>query len=150
MLIILRRENMKGNNVVLQDLKVNIKLVISCLWVSIMFVYLYADYLSLYRPGIVNKIIDGYMGPFKVSQMALVSAGLLMLISIIMIFLSLILSAKINKLINIIISILLTIVGIANLIGDIWIYYCIYGIIEIIITLTILILSIKWPKGEIA
>jgi Family of unknown function (DUF6326) len=140
---------MKRSNTALQDKKVNIKIVIAGLWTAIMFVYLYADYLSLYRPGILNKIIDGYMGPFKVTQMALISAGLLMLISIIMIVLSLILSAKMNKLINIIISVLLTIVGIANLIGDIWVYYLIYGVIEIIITLTILILSIKWPKSEI-
>jgi hypothetical protein len=140
---------MKRSNTALQDKKVNIKIVIAGLWAAIMFVYLYADYLSLYRPGILNKIIDGYMGPFKVTQMALISAGLLMLISIIMIVLSLILSAKMNKLINIIISVLLTIVGIANLIGDIWVYYLIYGVIEIIITLTILILSIKWPKSEI-
>jgi hypothetical protein len=140
---------MKRSNTALQDKKVNIKIVIAGLWAAIMFVYLYADYLSLYRPGILNKIIDGYMGPFKVTQMALILAGLLMLISIIMIVLSLILSAKMNKLINIIISVLLTIVGIANLIGDIWVYYLIYGVIEIIITLTILILSIKWPKSEI-
>jgi len=38
-----------------------------------------------------------------------------------------------------------TLVNIGNLVGEKWAYYLFYGIIEIIITITIIIISIKWP-----
>ncbi len=130
---------------VLQDKKVNIKMVLSGLWTAIMFVYLYADVLSLFRPGIINKMIDGYMGPFRVDQMALLLAGLLMLVSIIMIPLSLLLAARANRIVNIVAAIFLSLVAVANIMGEVWIYYLVYGIIELVITIAIIILSIRWP-----
>jgi hypothetical protein len=132
----------------LQDKKIDIKIALSSLWMALMFVYLYADILSFYKPGVLAKIIDGYMGLFKVSQLALIFAAMLMLISIIMIVLSLILSANINRKLNIIIGGVLSIVGIGNLIGEDWIFYLIYGLIEIGVLIIIIILSIKWPKEE--
>jgi hypothetical protein len=130
-----------------RDEMVNIKLVIASLWIALMFVYLYADFLSLYRPGLIDRIIAGYMGPFKASQTALALAGLLMLVSIVMVPLSLILPAGKNRWVNIVTGLLLTLVGIANLLGDIWIYYLIYGLVEIVITLTIVTLSLRWPRA---
>jgi hypothetical protein len=139
---------MNKEHVVFQDTKINIKMLLSGLWIVLMFIYIYADILSLYRPGQINKMIDGFMGPFVASQGMLVVAALLMSISIFMVFVCLILPASINRWINIVVGFLLALVGIANLLGDSWIFYWIYGIMEIIITLSIAILAIRWPKVE--
>ena len=88
------------------------------------------------------------MGPFPVTQISLLTAAILTAIPAVMIFLSLLLKAKVNRWVNIIIGILYIIVGIGNLIGETWVYYISYGVIEIIITLLIILYSWKWPKHE--
>ena len=50
------------------------------------------------------------------------------------------------KWINIIAGIVYTLVNVGNIVGEKWAYYLIYGIIEIIITILIIIKSIKWDK----
>ena len=47
----------------LDDFKINVKLKISALWISVMFCYLYADYFGLYVPGNLQRMLEGRMGP---------------------------------------------------------------------------------------
>ncbi len=139
---------MKSETANLKDAKIEIKFVLSGLWISLMFLYVYADILSLYRPGQIGKMIDGYMGPFKANQLALALAGLLMLVSIAMIALSLLLPAKSNRLVNIVVGIFLTLIGISNLLGEAWFFYVVYGVLEMVITISIVVLSVKWPRSR--
>ena len=54
---------------------------------------------------------------------------------------------KYLRLINIIGGILFTLVNIGNIVGETWVYYLMYGLIEIVITILIIIVSIKWKKN---
>ncbi len=132
----------------LENVKINVKIRISALWVTLMLCYIYADILSLFNPGAVEEIIAGKMGPFPVSQAALLSASILMIIPALMVFLSLILNPKANQWTNIIVGILYTIVSLGNLIGETWAYYLVFGIIEIGLTVMVVIYAWKWPKME--
>ena len=131
-----------------ENMKIDVKIKLSALWVTLMLCYIYADILSLFSPGAVEEIIAGKMGPFPVTQAALLSAAILMLIPALMVFLSLILGSKANRWINIIVGILFTAVSIGNLIGETWAYYLAFGIIEIVLTVLIVFYAWKWPKQE--
>jgi len=107
----------------MEDVKIGVKMKLSALWVAIMLLYIYADILSLFRPGQVEEMIEGLMGPFPVTQGSLLAASILMMIPAIMVFLSLTLNPKVNRRVNIILGVLYTVVNISNLIGEAWAYY---------------------------
>lgn len=131
----------------LEDFKINVKIKISALWVAIMALYIYNDFFSLYKPGIINEMIQGNMGPFSVNQMALFSAAVLMTIPAIMIFLTLVMNPRLNRIVNIIFGVLYVLVMVFSVQGE-WIYYIFMGIVEIILTVLIVWFAIKWPRQE--
>jgi len=132
----------------MEDMKIGVKIKLSALWVAMMLLYIYADILSLFRPGQIEEMIEGLMGPFPATQGSLFAASILMIIPAVMVFLSLILRAKVNRWTNITLGVLYTLVNSSNLIGETWAYYLAFGIIEIILTLLIVWYAWKWPKQE--
>ena len=132
----------------MEDGKINVKMKLSALWIALMLLYIYADIFSLFRPGQIEQMIGGRMGPFPVSQASLLTASILMIIPAVMVFLSLTLKPEVNRWANIILGVLYTMVNINNLIGETWIYYLSSGVIEILCTLVIIWYAWKWPNPE--
>ena len=135
--------NMRTSGV-LEGLKIPAKMKLSALWVSMMLLYIYADILTLFRPGQVEEMIDGRMGPFPATQGSLMAASILMIIPAVMVFLSITLKPAINRWANIVFGALYTLVNIVNLIGETWIYYLSFGVVEIVLTLLIIWYAWKW------
>jgi hypothetical protein len=142
--------NTSGKTTENQDVKINVKMKLSALWVALMLLYIYADILSLFRPGQIKEMIEGLMGPLPVTQGSLLTASILMIIPAVMVFLSLTLRPKVNRWANIILGVLYTFVNISNLIGETWIYYISFGVVEIALTLLIVWYAWKWtnPKAS--
>ena len=136
---------MKDEKQLLKDSKVNVKAKLSALWIVIMILYIYNDMFSLFKPGVLQSMLDGYMGPFLASQGGLFAAAVLMAIPALMIFLSLVMKAKVNRIVNIVVSILYIGVMITSLIGE-WYYYIFMGAVEIACNILIIVLAIKWPR----
>jgi len=132
----------------MEDMRINVKLKLAALWVAMMLLYIYADILSLFRPGQIEEMIKGLMGPFPVTQGSLLVAAILMIIPAVMVFLSLTLKPKVDRWANIIFGMLYTLVNISNLIGETWTYYTLFGIVEIVLTLLIVWYAWKWPNLE--
>jgi len=132
-----------------EDVKINVKMKLSALWVALMLLYIYADWFSLFRTGQIEEMISGRMGPFPVTQGSLLSASILMMIPAVMVFLSLTLKPKINRWVNIILGVLYTFVNISNLIGETWVYYIFSGVVEIVFTFLIVGYAWKWRNPEI-
>jgi hypothetical protein len=132
----------------LEDVKINVKIKLSVLWVAVMFLYIYVDYFTLYIPGHIEDILAGIVWKFQITQTWALSAMILMTIPIIMIFLSLTLKAKANRWTNIIVGILHILLAIANVIGETWAFY-IFGTIAEIVLLSLIVWNAwKWPKQE--
>ena len=131
-----------------EDMKVSVKMKLSALWVALMLLYIYADHISLFRPGQLKDMMEGLMGPFPVTQGSLLTASILMIIPAVMVFLSLTLRPTVNRWANITLGILYTLVNISNLIGETWIYYIVSGVVEIAVTLLIVWYAWKWPSSE--
>jgi cbb3-type cytochrome oxidase subunit 3 len=121
---------------------------LSALWATLMFLYIYADLFSLYRPGHLEEMTAGRMGPLPVTQSSLVAAAILMLIPAVMIFLSLALKPKVGRWANIILGVLYTAVNISNLIGETWAFYLLYGVVEIALTFLIVWYAWQWHPSE--
>ena len=115
-----------------------------------MFLYVYADILSLYRTGQVEEMISGRMGPFPVTHFSLFTASTLIIIPAVMVFLSVILKAKIDRWVNILLGALYTLVNIGNLIGETWFFYISFCVVELSITLLIIVIAWTWrnPADE--
>ena len=96
----------KKTATILEDVKVNIKIKLSALWVSIMFIYLYVDVFGFFKPGVIEDAIAGKVWTFQITQVWLLGVIILMTIPSLMVFLSLVLPVKVNRWANIIVGIL--------------------------------------------
>ena len=132
----------------MEDMKIGVKMKLSALWVAMMLLYIYADILSLFRPGQIEEMREGLMGPFPVTQGSLLTASILMIIPAVMVFLSLTLRPKVNRWANVTLGVLYTLVNISNLIGETWAYYIFFGIMEIVLTLLIVWYAWTWANPE--
>lgn len=131
-----------------QAVKIPVKMKLSALWVALMFLYIYADILSLFRPKVITEMMAGKMGPFPVTQGSLLTASILMIIPAVMVFLSLTLKPTVNRWANIILGVLYTFVNISNLIGETWAYYIFFCVLEIVLTFLIVGFAWKWTNPE--
>lgn len=145
--LIIKIVNMKTQNN-FEDTKINIKIKLASLWTSFMFLYIYVDYFHLFMPGKIADLIKGKVFVFDISQGFIFTALALATIPILMIFLSIILPAKINRLTNIIVGIMLIPYMLFNLVGEAWIHMYFAALVEVILLVLIIQIAWKWPKNE--
>lgn len=138
----------KNTSKTLDDDRVNVKIVLAGLWASLMFIYVYVDIFDFYKLGEIEHIIAGNLGPFSITQKALVMALVLMLFPTLMVFLSLVLKAKANRWVNIIVGFAYILVAIGNIIGETWAFYIFGSVVEIVLLTLIIGYAWKWPKQE--
>ncbi|QXP85773.1 DUF6326 family protein [Methylococcus sp. Mc7] len=138
----------KSPQTVLEDIKVNVKLKLAALWASFMFLYIYVDYFHLYMPGSVEDILAGKMYVFDITQVALLIGLVSVTIPALMIFLSVALSAKVNRWVNIIIGAVYIPYTLFNLIGEAWIHMVFGAVVEIVLLLLVIWYAWKWPKQK--
>ena len=131
---------------VLEDIKVNVKLKLSALWASLMFIYVYVDILGFYEPGTIEDILVGKVFEFDITQTWALSGLILMTIPSLMVFLALALPAKSNRWTNIIVAILYIVVSIGNSIGETWTYFFFGSTVESGLLILIVWFAWKWPK----
>ena len=132
-----------------EDFQVNIKIKLSALWVAVMFCYVYGDYFILFVPGHIKNLMDGNSGVGTTTPLSLLGFAVLMTLPIVMIFLSVMLKAKVSRWANISVGIFFTLVMTLIVItskGQWMLFYIYLGLVEIILTSTIVWLAWKWPK----
>lgn len=133
---------------IFEDVKINTKLKISALWVTVMLCFVYGDILSFYKPGHIGEIMAEKMGPFSVTQVGLFVSSILMMIPAVMVFLCLTMKVKFNRWVNLVLGIFYTAVALGNLIGELWAYYLTFGVVEMVFSLLIVWHAWNWPKQE--
>ena len=134
----------------LEDVKINIKIKLSALWASVMFIYLYVDVFGFYKPGIIEDAIAGKVWEFQVTQVWLLGVIILMTIPSLMVFLSLTLPAKANRWTNIIVGIFEIAFVVGSAIGESWAYYVFASIVEVVLLSLIVWYAWKWPTQEVS
>src|SRR5919201_2766525 len=85
---------------------VNVRIKISALWTSMLFVVAYVDLFSLYRPDFRADLEAGEVGGFTVNQSFLLGTTVYVVIPSLMVFCALVLRPRINRIVNITLSIM--------------------------------------------
>ncbi|OFW71215.1 MAG: hypothetical protein A2Y55_10810, partial [Actinobacteria bacterium RBG_16_68_12] len=101
---------------------VNVRIKISALWTSMLFVFAYVDLFSLYRPDFRADVEAGEISGFTINQSFLLGTTAYVVIPSLMVFLSLILRPGVNRIANIALSVMYALTIIAGAIGE-WNYY---------------------------
>jgi Family of unknown function (DUF6326) len=139
---------MKNSSTLLDDFKVHVKIKISSLWVSVMLCYIYGDYFGLYKPGALQEMLAGKMGPLgPTTQLVLLGTSAMMALPSVMVFLSLVLKPRLNRWLNIIFGAIYTVIILITMPGE-WVFYVFLGVIEIALTTLIAWYAWKWPTQE--
>jgi membrane protein CcdC involved in cytochrome C biogenesis len=114
-----------------------------------MLCYIYCDYFHLFVPGYLESLIQGKSLGGPISPAKLVAFAVMMSIPALMVALSLILPSRWSRVLNIAFGILYTLIMIAVAsmsIGEWYIFYSYFAVIEIALSVTITILAWRWPK----
>ncbi|NNE28570.1 MAG: hypothetical protein HKN16_02970 [Saprospiraceae bacterium] len=135
----------------LKDKKVNVKVKLAFFWVALMFLYIYNDIFSMYQPGHAADLVAGHLEGMQFTPKLLLGAAALMAIPSIMILLSLILKAKVNRSVNIILAVfhILVLIG-TQFVGDTesWHYWRFNELLQVFFLGIIIWTAWKWPTLE--
>ena len=134
---------------ILEDVQVNVKIKLSALWVTVMFLFAYVDIFGKYEPGHLENAIAGEIAGFQITQGWLLGVTIMMTIPSLMVFLSLALKPKVNRWANIVVAIFKIIVVVGSLFIEVpWAYYIFGSILEVVLLSLIVWYAWKWPKQE--
>ena len=134
----------------IEDVKINVKIKLSSLWVTVMLCHAYGDILSIMKPGAIEDFLIGKgAGGLPLTQVSLLLIAISMVLPIIMVFLSLTLKPKVNRWANIILGIVYTFVVPLSMLVETSAYSIFLGIVEVVLTALIVWYAWKWPKQEV-
>ena len=131
----------------LEDRQIPVQAKLAAAWTSFMFLYIYVDYLHLYKPGVIDDILAGVVWEFNISQTFVTVALTSVAIPILMVMLSMTLPARTNRTINLVVASLYVPYSMFNLVGESWTYF--YGlgvVVEVLLLAFILRSAWTWPR----
>jgi hypothetical protein len=136
---------------IFDELKVNTRIKLVALWVSVMFFYIYGDYFALYIPDQASKLVSGdtlLNEPIKVF-----AASVLMSLPSLVILATVMAHAKVARWANIVFGLIFTAIMLLIAVTSIPITaeisaYVFYAIVESCITLVVVQVAWKWPKNS--
>ena len=132
----------------LHDPPVPVRAKLAAAWASFMFFYIYVDYLHLYKPGVVDDILDGVVFEFDISQTFVVTSLMIVGIPALMIVLSMALPARANRTLNLVVASLCIPIAAFNVVGESWIYFFGLGVVvEVTLLVYILRAAWTWPRA---
>ena len=133
----------------LEDLRMPVQVKLAAAWTSFMFLYLYVDYLALYKPGVIDELRAGIVHEFAIGPAFVASALTLIAIPSLMVVLSATLPAGVNRTANLVVAALYIPVSIYNAAGESWSYSYFYGLsigLEVLLLAFIVRSAWTWPR----
>lgn len=131
----------------LDEMQVNVRVKLVALWTALMFFYIYGDYFKLYIPDETGKLVSG--DTMLDSPVKLFAASVLLALPPIVIILTVLAKASFARLVNITFGLFFTAIMVLiafTSIGEWWIAYTFYAIVESIITGYIVFIAWKWQR----
>lgn len=133
----------------LENPKVPVQVKLAAAWTSFMFLYIYVDYLALYKPGFLDELLAGTVHEFDTGPTFVGLALTLIAIPTLMVLLSATLPARVDRIVNLVVAALYIPVSIYNAAGESWSYSYFYGLsigLEVLILVFILRSAWTWPR----
>lgn len=130
-----------------EDVKVNIRIVLSGLWAAVTLCYLYGDHFELYVPQKAKGLVEGTN--LLDTPLKLFIAAFALSLPAVMVFLSLILKPQINRILNIVLGLFFTAVMLLIAVTSLtaWrAFYVFLALVESFITILIVVYAWKWKR----
>ena len=130
---------------VYQDSWINPRLKIAALWASMMFVFVCVDLFSLYRSDVRADIEAGKIAAFTIGQAYLLGVTIYVLLPSLMLFLSLVLPARVTRVANIAVAVLFAVTVAGSAVGE-WNYFILGSLAEAAFLGGVIYYAWTWPK----
>ncbi len=139
----------QGGSTTLTDTKVDVKVVLSGLWIAMLFVFAYVDIFMFFPADVIQGVLAGRVsGPgFEIGQTFLALTTLYIIVPSLMIAVSLLAPARLNRIANIVVSLVYAVTVVLSVIGETWIYYLLGSAVEVLLLLAIAWIAWTWPEG---
>jgi Family of unknown function (DUF6326) len=131
----------------LEDLRMPLRAKLAAAWTSFMFLYVYVDFIALYKPGAIDEILSGVVWKFQVNQTLLTVFLASVAVSSLMIVLSVILPARANRTVNLVVASVYIPYSVFNVVDESWTFF--YGLgagLEVLLLALILRYAWTWPR----
>jgi hypothetical protein len=125
---------------------VNVRIKISALWTSMLFVFAYVDLFGLYRPDVRADLERGEVGGFTVDHAFLFGTTAYVVIPALMVFGALVLRPHVDRIANIALAVVYGLTVIASAVGE-WSYYVLGSAIEVALLATVVYYAWTWPRS---
>ena len=131
-----------------QDTRIDVKLVLSALWIAMLIVFAYVDIFGFLRADVLDAALDGKVAVtgIAIDQMFLAFTSVYILIPTLMALLSLVLRPRVNRMVNIVVALVYAVSIIASCIGEGWVYYLLGSGVEVVLLVAIVRTAWTWPK----
>jgi Family of unknown function (DUF6326) len=131
-----------------QDTRIDVKLVLSALWIAMLIVFAYVDIVGLFRADVLRAALDGKMATtgVTVDQVFLAVTTVYILVSTLMVVLALVLRPRVNRIVNIGAALVYAASIIASCIGEGWVYDLLGSAVEVALLAAILYQAWTWPS----
>ena len=134
-----------------QDTRVDVRLVLSAMWIAMLVVFAYVDIFGFFRADILRAALDGNVAVLglAVDQMFLVFTTVYILIPTLMVVLSLVLRPRVDRIVNIVVALIYAVGIIASCIGETWVYYLFGSAVEVLLLVAIVRTAWTWPRTQV-
>jgi ABC-type dipeptide/oligopeptide/nickel transport system permease subunit len=141
----------KTRSIELHDSKVDQKVVLSGLWISTLFVFAYVDIFGFWRADVINGALDGEVPGvgFEIDQVFLTLTTVYILVPSLMVMVSLVAPARVNRVTNVNVSLLYLASIVATVVGETWAYYILGSVVEVLLLLAIARVAWMWPARSV-
>jgi hypothetical protein len=132
----------------LEDVRVGIRLKLSALWITMLFLFAYGDIFGFFAPGNIEEIVAGEINGIEITEGFLLAVSVYIAIASAMVFLTLVLRPTVARWTNVVLAILFIVSIVAAAIGETSAYYLFLSAAEIAALLLIVRYAWSWPRGE--
>jgi Family of unknown function (DUF6326) len=117
-----------------------------------LFVFAYVDIFAFLRADVLEAALDGEVATtgFTIDQTFLTLTLVYILVPALMVVLSLLLKARLNRLLNVVVSGIYVVTIIGAAVGETWAYYIVGSIVEVLLLAAIARVAWTWPPPESA
>jgi hypothetical protein len=122
------------------------RIVISGLWVTMLFVFAYVDIFGFWRDDVIRGALAGTVPGvgFTIGQPFLTLTTLYVLVPILMVVGSLVLPWRANRIANVVVPLVYAVTVVASMVGETWVYYLLGSVVEIVLLLSIAWTARRW------
>lgn len=132
------------------DAKVSVRVVLSGLWTSIMFVFAYVDIFGFWRSDVIRGALDAKVpgSGFRIDQTFLLLTTLYVMVPSLMIAVTLLARARLARSANLVVSVVYLFSIVVAAVGESWAYYLVGSVVEGVLLVVVAAVAWNWPRAN--